>query len=167
MVIVVMGVAGVGKTTVASMLASRLGWSFVDADDFHPPANIEKMRSGSPLGDADRKPWLGKLRGHISSWLEADQDTVLACSALRRSYREQLAPRPGVVFVYLKGSFEEIEERVILRQGHFAKSDLLASQFDALEEPADDEAAVVVPAALPPDRIVADIVSALELPLAQ
>jgi gluconokinase len=167
MVIVVMGVAGVGKTTVGSLLASRLGWSFVDGDDFHPPANIEKMRSGVPLDDSDRMPWLDTLRGRITGWLDRAQDTVLACSALRRAYREKLSPKPGVVFVYLEGSFEEIEERLVSRQGHFAKSDLLASQFETLEEPADDEAAIVVSASLPPARIVDDIIHRLELPVVE
>jgi gluconokinase len=154
MIVIVMGTTGSGKTTIGTLLAKRLGWEFVDADDFHPPSNVEKMKHGIPLTDADREPWLKALRDKILQWNSEAQNVVLACSALKQSYRDELRAGPDVKFVYLKGSYELFSERVLARKGHFAKQDLLASQFATLEEPRD---AVIVDAALAPEPIVADV----------
>jgi gluconokinase len=152
-VVVIMGVTGSGKTTVGSMLAKQLGWEFKDADEFHPAANIEKMSRGIPLDDADRAPWLAAMRDGIVHWLANGENVVLACSALKRNYREELCIDPRVKLIYLKGSFELISSRVQARQGHFAKADLLASQFADLEEP---ENAVTIDASHTPEEIVAE-----------
>ena len=138
MILVVMGVSGSGKTTIGQLLARRLGWPLLDADDFHPPANIEKMRSGTPLTDEDRWPWLDRLNGLLRERDFNGESVLLACSALKQRYRDRLAaglkdPR----WVYLKGSFELIEARMKARKGHYMKAGLLESQFAALEEPAD------------------------------
>jgi len=166
MTIVVMGVAGSGKTTVGRRLAAALGgaWRFADADDFHPPANVAKMSSGVPLDDADRRPWLDALRVHLDACAVRNESVVLACSALKESYRRRLAAARGPVrFVYLKGAPAELRARLTGRQGHYLKADLLDSQFAALEEPAPG-AALVVEAALAPDEIVRRIVAALDMP---
>jgi gluconokinase len=154
MIVVVMGTTGSGKTTVGTLLAKRLGWEFVDADDFHPPANVEKMKHGIPLTDADREPWLKALHDKIVEWNAEKRNVVLACSALRQSYRDELRASPDVKFVYLKGSYELFSRRVLARKGHFAKQDLLASQFATLEEPSD---AVAVDAAHSPEEIVSEV----------
>lgn len=154
MIVVVMGVVGAGKTTVGGLLARELGWEFVDADTFHPAANVEKISRGIPLTDADRKPWLEALRNAIMEWIAHNRNVVLACSALKQGYRTQLTVGPDVRFVYLKGSYELIEQRLRERHGHFATRELLASQFAILEEPAD---AIIVDVSAPPARIVADI----------
>ena len=154
MVVIVMGTTGSGKTTVADMLAKHLGWEFADADDYHRPANVEKMRHGIPLTDADRLPWLEALHNKILEWNSAEKNVVLACSALKQSYRDELRARVDVNFVYLKGSYELFSERLAARKGHFAKQDLLASQFADLEEPAD---AITVDARESPEEIVAEI----------
>jgi gluconokinase len=125
----------------------------VDADDFHPPANVEKMKRGIPLTDEDREPWLKALHDKIVEWIAEGRNVVLACSALKQSYRDQLRVGPDVKFVYLKGSYELFSQRVLARKGHFAKQDLLASQFATLEEPTD---AIIVDAAPPPEKIVAE-----------
>jgi carbohydrate kinase (thermoresistant glucokinase family) len=163
MVIVVMGTTGAGKTTVGELLAERLGWTFADADDFHPQSNVEKMKAGMPLDDADRAPWLQSLREAISAWLDRGENIVLACSALRRAYREVLRPGPEVTFVYLKGSYEVIEKRVLARRDHFAKADLLKSQFETLEEPSPDEPAISVDVDQRPEAVVQDAIRMLEL----
>jgi gluconokinase len=136
-----MGVVGAGKTTVGRLLAGQLGWEFVDADSFHSPANVEKIRLGIPLDDADRAPWLKAIRVAIDRWIAKKQNVVLACSALKRIYREELNGGVDVKLVYLKGTYEIIYQRLGLRQGHFATEKLLASQFAILEEP--DEGVVV------------------------
>lgn len=141
MIVIVMGVVGAGKTTVGSLLAHQLGWEFADADDFHPASNKEKIRKGISLTDADRSPWLETLRQQIAAWLAAQKNAVLACSALKRSYREKLSVGPEVRFVYLKGSAALIAGRLHRRQGHFAGESILASQMMDLEEP---QAAIVV-----------------------
>jgi gluconokinase len=136
MIILVMGVSGSGKTTVGQKLAESLQYEFQDADDFHPPQNINKMRQNLPLTDQDRQPWLQTLRCLIKQWLHQERNIVLACSALKQAYREQLWVNPQKMqLVYLKGSFELIEERLKQRGDHFMKADLLHSQFADLEAP--------------------------------
>lgn len=155
-----MGVAGSGKTTIGVLLARRLGWEFVDADSFHSPANIEKIRQGLPLNDADRVPWLRSLRLAMESWAMQHKNVVLACSALKRSYRNQLYIGGETKFVYLKGSYELIYQRLRQRHGHFASETILASQFAALEEPDD---AITVNIDHPEGDIVVEIVRQLEV----
>lgn len=154
MVIVMMGVAGSGKTTVGKLLATQLAWTFADADDYHSAANVEKMRSGIPLTDSDRAPWLETLRSLIVSWIANKRNAVLACSALKREYRERLMVSPEVRFVYLKGDHALLEERMRARHGHFMAERMLASQFSTLEEPND---ALVVDVSPSPEEIVAEI----------
>ena len=154
MLVLVMGVAGSGKTLIGSMLADSLGWRFADADDFHPVANIEKMRQGIPLTDADRGPWLSNMHRSISDWIDSGENVVLACSALKQRYREQLAEGCGMKVVYLKGSFDLIHSRLAGRHNHFMRAELLASQFADLEEP---EGAITVDIARAPDQIIAEV----------
>jgi gluconokinase len=159
MVIVLMGVSGTGKTAVGTRLARALGGEFVEGDDHHPPANIEKMRSGVPLDDADRQPWLETLSREIGKWLDAGKTVVLACSALKQRYRDILkAGRPGVRFVHLKADPDLIRSRLAQRRGHYMPASLLDSQFAALEEPAD---AITVSVEGTPDAIVAETMKAL------
>ena len=160
MVIVLMGVTGSGKTTVGRLLSEQLGWSYYDADDFHPSANVEKMRSGIPLNDDDRKPWLETLHGLISNCLERGENAVLACSALKESYREFLLVDERVRLIYLKGDYELIQKRLNKRRGHYMNPKLLDSQFDTLEEPAD---AVRVDVSASPNEIVETIREDLRL----
>ena len=154
MIVIVMGVVGAGKTTIGHLLAKQSGWEFADADDFHPPSNVEKIRHGISLNDDDRKPWLDSLRKAIIAWIAEHRNVVLACSALKRSYRQELAVGPEVRFVYLKGSADLIADRLRARHGHFAGEQILASQFTDLEEP---QEAVTVEIAAPPEQIVAEI----------
>ena len=135
MVILLMGVTGSGKTTVGHALAESLNWEFADADDFHSPANVAKMRTGIPLDDNDRAPWLASLRHAIAGWLRDGTDVVLACSALRQVYREELMASPEVRLVYLRGSRELIADRLSQRHGHYMDPNLLDSQLGTLEEP--------------------------------
>lgn len=154
MIVIVMGVVGSGKTTIGSLLAAELGWQFADADEFHPQANVEKIRHGIPLTDADRQPWLERLRTQITHWIAAGSNFVLACSALKRAYRQELAVGPQVRFVYLKGSASLVAQRLRLRHGHFADEKILASQFGDLEEP---EEALTIEITGTPQQIVAEI----------
>jgi gluconokinase len=154
MIVIVMGVTGSGKTSVGRLLAAQLGWEFADADDFHPRANVEKMERGIPLNDEDRRPWLESLRSQIMGWVSDCRNGVLACSALKRSYRQELEVGPEVRFGYLKGSPELIAQRLRLRKGHFADEKILAGQFADLEEP---ETAVTVDIAQTVEEIVAEI----------
>jgi gluconokinase len=159
MIVIVMGVTGSGKTTIGSLLATQLGWKFADADDFHPPSNIEKMRKGIPLNDDDRQPWLKRLREEINNWIADGRNVVLACSALKRSYRKELSAGPEVRFVYLKGSTALITERLRSRHGHFADAHILAGQFADLEEPDLEEPkdAITIDVSGAPEEIVAEI----------
>jgi gluconokinase len=159
MVVVLMGVAGSGKTTVGRLLARELGWPFYDADDFHPAENLEKMRSGVPLSDEDRAPWLLALRALLAEEARG-RHAVLACSALKRSFREALSEGNDVRFVYLKGSPELIARRLAQRQGHFFRPELLASQLGALETPRDVLEADIT---LPPEAVARFIREALGL----
>ena len=140
-----MGVSGCGKTTVAAILAGRLGWPFEEGDSLHPQANIEKMHAGHALNDEDRRPWLEKVAEWVEERLDAGQNGLITCSALKRSYRDVINRRgSGVVFVYLAGSRETIAARLAARHGHFMPPGLLESQFADLEEPASDEPAITV-----------------------
>jgi len=156
MVIVLMGVSGSGKTTVGKVLADQLGWTFLDADDFHPKANIEKMRSGRPLNDDDRRPWLKSLRTQTERACRLDQQLVLACSALKHSYQDYLEDHDPdcVEFVHLVGAEELIKQRLAKRKGHFMDPKLLKSQFETLEPP---EIAIQVDITPPPEEIAKEI----------
>lgn len=154
MIVIVMGVVGAGKTTVGRLLADQLGWRFADADDFHSPANKEKIRQGIPLTDHDRHPWLDRLHKEILQWIARGENAVLSCSALKRSYRQKLQAGPELRYVYLKGNAQLISERLRLRHGHFADEQILASQFADLEEPND---AVTVDIGPAPQEIVSEI----------
>ena len=153
MIIIVFGVTGAGKTTVCRLLAEQLGWQFYDADQFHPAGNVEKMRQGVPLTDADRRPWLKNLRAAIRGWLERGENAVLACSALKEEYRRYLQIGRDVRFIYLRAKYELIEERLRRRRGHFMHPALLPSQFETLEEPAAGEAVVLDPDKNPQDMV--------------
>jgi gluconokinase len=157
-----MGVAGAGKSTIGRGLADELGWSFFDGDDFHPAANIDKMRQGHALTDVDRLPWLETLHAAIVEWVGRDQSTVLACSILKAGYRAMVETgcEKQIRLVYLKGSKNLFHERIVHRVGHFMGQDLLDSQFAILEEPTD---AVVINAALSPQDIVRQIRAALRV----
>jgi gluconokinase len=155
-----MGVSGSGKTSVGEQLAERLGWDFYDADNFHSPENITKMAQGIPLTDEDRKPWLASLRDLITASRESNRPGLLACSALKESYREMLtADDTDILIVYLKGSYDLIWSRMRSRPGHFMQPQMLQSQFEALEEPLN---AITVDIARSLDEIVEEILSSLK-----
>jgi carbohydrate kinase (thermoresistant glucokinase family) len=161
--IVVMGVAGSGKTTVAVLLAAGLGCAFQEGDDLHPKANVEKMRSGTPLNDDDRLPWLQKIAEKIDGWRASGESGVLTCSALKRAYRDIIiGTRSGVRLVYLKGSQDLIRRRMAARHEHFMPVQLLDSQFATLEEPTPDERPIVIDIGAGPAEIAGEIVSRLE-----
>ena len=157
MILILMGVVGSGKTTVGHLLAEELSWTFADADDFHSPENKDKIHRGIALTDEDREPWLANLRAQITAWISNHQSAILACSALKRAYREELRVGPEVRFVYLKGTASLIESRLRARTGHFADAKILDSQFDQLEEPEPSENALTVPIAGSPQEIAAEI----------
>jgi gluconokinase len=160
MIVVVMGVSGSGKSTIGKSLAASLKWEFSDADDFHSLANIEKMSLGIPLNDADRMPWLEKLQSAIAQWLLVDKNVVLACSALKSSYRQMLwQDAEQMRLVYIKSSFDLLQKRLQQRQNHFMASTLLKSQFDTLEEPKN---ALTVDANQPASMIVEQIRASLD-----
>ena len=153
-----MGVSGCGKTTVGAIVAGRLGWPFEEGDALHPQANIEKMAAGHPLTDADRWPWLAKVADWIDERLDAGENGLITCSALKRSYRDLINRRgSGLIFVFLAGSKETIAARLAARHGHFMRASLLESQFADLEEPAADEPAIRVDIGPPAAEIVEQI----------
>jgi gluconokinase len=145
------------------MLAEQLGWRFLEADDFHPAANIKKMRSGHPLTDKDRWPWLDCLRKQIEQSLAAGENAVLACSTLKRAYRDRLRAGVAVKFVFLRGDYALVEKQLRSRHGHFMNAALLQSQFDALKEPQRDENVLTIELGRPPEKIVERIKAKLNL----
>ena len=157
MIVIIFGVSGSGKTTLGKLLAHELGWRFYEADDFHSQANIEKMRRGVPLTDADRWPWLEKLRELIGRFVESGENAVLACSALKRVYRERLSVSAEVKFVFLCGDFPLVAKQVRRRHCHFMNPTLLRSQFADLEEPDPDENALTIELGRPPEELVEKI----------
>jgi gluconokinase len=162
MIVVLMGVSGSGKTAVGELLARNLGWAWLDADDYHPPANVAKMRSGQPLTDADRWPWLDALNGLLCAADADGRSAVLGCSALKQVYRDRLSHGlADVRWVHLKGSFELIMSRLQQRQHRYMPASLLQSQFDTLEEPRD---ALTVDIAESPEALVARLRASLGLP---
>ena len=164
LVIVLMGVAGCGKSTTGNSLAKALDWPFRDADSFHPAANIEKMRSGLPLSDEDRAPWLGAIAQWIDERIGAREPGIVSCSALKRAYRQRIiGARRDVRLVYLRGSRDLIGRRLAARKHHFMPAALLDSQLAILEEPQADERPLIVNVALPPKRVVATILARLGL----
>jgi gluconokinase len=163
-VLVFMGVSGCGKTTVAAILAGRLDWRFEEGDALHPQSNVEKMEAGHPLTDEDRAPWLEKVARWVEERLDAGENGIITCSALKRSYRDVINRRgSGVVFVYLAGSRETIAARLAVRHGHFMPSSLLDSQFADLEEPSADEPAIRIDIGPAPDVIAQGILDKLGL----
>jgi gluconokinase len=162
-IIIIFGVSGAGKTTVGKLLAREIGWRFIEADDFHPTANIEKMRSGRPLTDGDRWPWLERLQQQIEQLLSARENAVLACSALKRAYRDRLHVNDEVKFVFLRGNYALIEKELRSRHGHFMDANLLQSQFDDLEEPQPDENVLTIELGGTPKEIVEEIEAKLHL----
>lgn len=157
---IVMGVSGCGKSSMGKKLAEHLGWDFYDADDFHPPENVAKMASGTPLDDSDRIPWLASLHDLILSSLKADKPGVLACSALKERYRQRLMDgHAGVQIAYLKGSYDLIWSRMEKRTDHYMKPHMLKSQFDALEEPTN---ALTINISMSVDDIVQEILKRME-----
>jgi gluconokinase/shikimate kinase len=163
-VLVVMGVSGCGKTTVANILASRLGWPFEEGDALHPQSNIQKMKAGRPLNDADRQGWLAAVADWVERRFDAGENGLMTCSALKRSYRDVINRRgSGVVFVFLAGSKATIAPRLATRQGHFMPSSLLDSQFADLEDPGPDEPHIRVDIGPPPGVIARLILRELGL----
>lgn len=150
-----MGVSGSGKSTVGKMLADSLHWHFIDADAFHSQENIEKMTNGIPLTDTDRTPWLQTLQAAIKKWIQENQNVILACSALKASYRQYLLfDEKNIKLIFLKGSFDTIQKRLQARQNHFMSDALLQSQFDSLEEP---DRAIIIDISQPINEIINNI----------
>jgi len=161
MIVILIGVSGSGKTTIGQLLAEDLSWQFYEGDDFHPQANIDKMRQGTPLTDADRAPWLAALNRLIRDLVREGRSAVVACSALKQTYRDRLLKDTrDVRVIYLKGDYDLIRKRLQERRGHFMKANLLASQFDALEEP---ERVLAVDTAQEPETVVSLIKRELTL----
>ena len=162
-VLVVMGVSGTGKSTVAGLLAGHLGWPFEEGDELHPETNVEKMERGIPLTDEDRWPWLDRIGAWIDAQAQAGEPGIVTCSALRRAYRDRLR-RPNVVFVFLSGTREVIQRRMAARSGHFMPLSLLDSQLATLEPPGPDEQVITVDLAGTPEEEVAEVLAALARP---
>ena len=163
--LVVMGVSGSGKSTIAERLAARLGWRYEDADQFHPPANVAKMSAGQPLTDEDRWPWLQAIADEIDRLSATGQRAVIACSALKRAYRDILVHGRGDIrLVFLNGTQDLIADRLAARKGHFMPPGLLASQFKTLEPPQPGERPITVSIDAPVEAIVDDIISQLKVP---
>ncbi len=160
MIVLLIGPAGSGKTTVGELLAGQLGWEFADGDNFHSPANIEKMSRGLPLDDNDRIPWLNSIRDAMEQWNAQRRNVVLACSALKKIYRERLQIGSAVKLVYLKGTYDLLLDRLHSRRGHYATEQILTSQFADLEEPTD---AITIDVARSPEEIVLEIRRQLSL----
>ncbi|GBR70038.1 gluconokinase [Gluconobacter kanchanaburiensis] len=157
--LVIMGVSGTGKTTIASGLATRLGWRFQEGDALHPPANVEKMSAGQPLTDTDRAPWLALCHEWLRAQVEAEQGAVLTCSALKRAYREQLAGEGlPIEFVHIDTSADALAERLKRREGHFMPASLLPSQLATLEVPGDDEPVIRVSGEKHPDLVLEELI---------
>jgi gluconokinase len=164
MIVLVAGVSGSGKSTVGALLATTLGWPFTDGDALHPAANIAKMHAGVPLSDGDRQPWLAAVGARMDDYLAAGQSAVVACSALKRSYRDELtAGRPAVHIVFLEASREVLTARLRARHGHFFPAALLDSQLAAAQVPPPAEGALVLPATGQPDHLVGEIIRDLQL----
>jgi carbohydrate kinase (thermoresistant glucokinase family) len=163
-VLVVMGVSGCGKSTVAELLAERLGWPFQEGDALHPEANVDKMSAGRPLTDEDRWPWLEQVADWVEDRVRAEEDGIITCSALKRSYRDAIR-RGGdaVVLVHLVGDRRTLEARMRVRRGHFMPASMLDSQLATLEDPEPDEPSIRVSIGQPPDRIVDEVVTGLRL----
>jgi carbohydrate kinase (thermoresistant glucokinase family) len=161
--IIIFGVSGAGKTTVGKLLAQQLGWRFIEADDFHPTANIEKMHAGRPLTDEDRWPWMERLWQQIERSLAVRENAVLACSALKRAYRDRLHVSEQVKFVFLRGDYALVEKQLRSRHGHFMNAALLQSQFNDLEEPQPDENVLTIELGRTPKEIVETIKATLNL----
>jgi len=162
-IVIVFGVSGAGKTTIGKLLAEQLGWRFYEGDDFHPRANIEKMRGGRPLTDEDRWPWLERLREQITRSIAAKENAVLACSALKRAYRDRLRVSDDVKFVFLRGDYALIAEQLCQRRGHFMNPELLRSQFADLEQPEPDEDVLTSELGRTPQELVEEIKTKLHL----
>lgn len=161
-VLVVMGVSGSGKSTVAALLAGQLGWDYLEGDDLHPAENVAKMSAGIPLTDEDRWPWLDQIARWISDHADSGMPGVVTCSALKKVYRDRLR-LPNVVFVYLSGNKAEISQRLSARHGHFMPTALLDSQFSALEPPTEDEEALLVNISHSPAQEASEIIQRLRL----
>ena len=163
--VIVMGVSGAGKSTVAQQLARRLGWSFAEGDAFHPASNVAKMANGEPLTDADRAPWLAAVAQVIATWRSRDEHGVITCSALKRAYRQQImGDHSDVRLVYLRGARDLIAQRLASRREHFMPASLLDSQFAALEPPEADENPITVDIGRPVPELVETIVAGLCAP---
>lgn len=160
MIVLVMGTTGAGKTTIGKLLAADLQWPFLDADNFHPPANVKKMSCGIPLDDADRAPWLAAIHAELVRQAAAGKSCILACSALKQSYRDTIGAGLDMKVVYLKGAYEDMRAHILARHGHFAGEGILAGQFRDLEEPQD---ALAVSVTLAPEEKVRAIKQGLRL----
>jgi gluconokinase len=162
-IVIVFGVSGAGKTTIGKLLAEQLGWQFYEGDDFHPRANIEKMHSGRPLTDEDRWPWLERLREQITRSITAKENAVLACSALKRAYRDGLRASDDVSFVFLRADYALVAEQLRHRRGHFMNPELLRSQFADLEQSEPDADVLTTELGRTPQELVEDIKTKLRL----